>query len=216
MPDGSRKTRFDALPEDIRRSLTQLKTSLDQFIMEPEQRESPLSDRDYQELIESRVRENLRVERRWRIGIGITIVVGLLAVFLQVSRQDNRIAGFEPLAIEVSQRPYINNLATPFAQAQRLVIEGTAFGSSPGSVELYYRASAGTALDDQDQRTGTQTVTMILQGERIEEWTESEIIVTTTQAQRRQLLESIGASNFGNLVPYIRVVTAGRQRSPVW
>ena len=61
------------------------------------------------------------------------------------------------------------------------------------------------------------TRTIVLEGEQIQQWTENEIIVTTTPAQRAALLSDAGnARDFNALTPYIRVVTADGRRSNLW
>ena len=62
----------------------------------------------------------------------------------------------------------------------------------------------------------TRTATITLRDERIEEWTESQIIVTTTPGQRQVFLDSVGADDFAELIPYIRIVTVDGSRSPLW
>ena len=95
---------------------------------------SPLSDRDYQELIAHRVREALRLERqgirRWRFGIAITILAATLGLIgAQYRSFDTRFNVVEPLVEGYSQRPYVDGLETEFSQAERLVITGTAFAA---------------------------------------------------------------------------------------
>ena len=183
---------------------------------------SPLSDRDYQELIAHRVREALRIERqsvrRWRLGSAITISVGILGlVGAQYRGFDQRFDLVEPIAEGYAQRPYVDGLETEFSQAERLVISGTAFGSALGSVELFYKRSISDAFGTVDNLTEeTRSATITLRDEQIEEWEENRIIVRTTMNQRDVFLESVGAEDFGGLIPYIRVVTADGRRSPLW
>lgn len=183
---------------------------------------SPLSDRDYQELIAHRVRDALRQERqsvrRWRLGIGITLLAALLGLLgVQYRNFDSRFEGFEPVVQGYAQRPFVDGLETEFSQANRLVITGTAFGSERGGVELFYKRSISDSLAGDADVTGeTRSATITLQNERIEQWTKTQIIVTTTPEQRAVLLESIGADGFEGLIPYIRIATADGRRSPVW
>jgi hypothetical protein len=174
-------------------------------------REAIRSDRDYQELIAHRVREAIRLERqsirRWRFGIAITILVATLGLIGAQYRSLER----------YSQRPYVDGLETEFSQAERLVITGTAFGSSRGSVELFYKLSiSNSPAGDTASTAETRTATITLRDERIEEWTESQIIVTTALGQRQVFLDSVGADDFAELIPYIRVVTVDGRRSPLW
>ena len=107
-----------------------------------------LQDRDYQELIERRVHDAIRFEneksRRFWIGIAVGILgptVALLVWYLGtvVYQQEFRIV---PIVQQYEETPFVDSLATPFSEAERLTITGRAFGSEGaegGGVELFYR-----------------------------------------------------------------------------
>ena len=118
----------------------------------------------------------------------------------------------------LTERPYIEGLETLFEEAERLIIVGRAFGESPGSVELFYELPISDSFEDEMNERASQnrSTTITLRGDRIEDWTETQILVNTTPGQRRVLLASIGAEDFTNLIPYLRVVTADRRRSNLW
>lgn len=118
---------------------------------------------------------------------------------------------------ELKQRPYVAGLATDFEQAKRLVIVGTAFGSDAGSVELFYKVNTDVEELIGEESTGeTRTQTLYLSGESIEQWTDDQIIVSTTEHERQSLLDRVGKRDFENMIPYIRVVRADGARSSVW
>ena len=184
---------------------------------------SPLSDRDYQELVAFRVRESLRADRRWVIRMLITTlvaVVGSIAAAWNANRAANSASQNATSAndaavtsVEILEdRPYIDGLGAS-SDEHELIIEGTAFGSLPGRVELFYKLVFTDDLGCNETRTPTIT----LDGDRIRSWTETEIVVTTIDEQRNVFRKSVcNADDFDNLVPYLRVVTNDRRRSPVW
>ena len=181
--------------------------------------DSPLSDRDYQELIERRVREAIRLERqsirRWRLGIAVTALAALTGFVATTYRDLNgRFTPVEAVVEGYAERPYVDRLETPFVNADSLVIRGSAFGDSPGWVELFYKRTILEEADSDPRPTRSATVT--LTGSSIEDWTDERIIVNTTEEQRAIILESMDATDFQDLVPYIRVRTADNRRSPLW
>lgn len=180
---------------------------------------SPLSDRDYQELVAFRVRESLRADRRWVVRMLITALVAVAGSIMaawnanQAANSASEDATSANVAVETFEaRPYIDGLDGS-SDEQELIIEGTAFGLLPGRVELFYKLS----LVDDVNCDETRTPTITLDGDRIRSWTETEIVVTTTDEQRLVFRTGVcNAEDFNNLVPYLRVVTNDGRRSPVW
>ena len=173
--------------------------------MTEEQRPS-LSDAHYMELLERRVLNQIRLERQsfWRFWGVITATVSAAVVGTVLTHYIRTVG---PIVQQYEETPFVARLTTAYSQAERLTIVGRAFGDSPGElarVELFYRS-------------GTEdTSTIVLQGEQVAEWTDREITVTTTPEQRGSLLAEASAQDFGELTPYIRVVTADGQRSNLW
>ena len=171
-----------------------------------EQQRPSLLDANYQELIQRRVLDAIRLERQssrryW--GVIVTAILGTVVTVLVA--YFFRTVG--PIVQEYEETPYIARLATAFSQAGRLTIMGRAFGDSPGGqarVELFYRGDTG------------DTSTVVLRGQQVAEWTNRQITVTTTEEQRSLLLTEANAQGFGELTPYIRVVTADGRRSNLW
>lgn len=102
--------------------------------------------------------------------------------------------------------PFVVGMETEFASVERLIIVGTAFGWNAGQVELTYENRSG----------GTWSAVITLQEDRITEWTNSRITVTTTLEQQRTIREQLQVQNFSDVVPYVRVITAEGRPSPVW
>ena len=114
---------------------------------------------------------------------------------------------------ELARRPYVEGLETEFSQAERLVIVGTAFGSDPGSIELFYKKAPNVG----EELTGeTRTPTLYLPGESIDRWTDDEIVVMTIEEERQRMLDRVDEPDFADMIPYIRVVRADGTRSSVW
>lgn len=174
-------------------------------------------------LVETLVRANLRrtVYKMvgWLsatlIGVGVPIYIQYMQVDETLNLVSTESAESGRLVEQVADRPYIDGLATEFGEVDRLVINGTAFGENAGSVELFYKRSV-FGEDVQGAAGDSRSITITLVQERIESWREDQIIVTTTPAQQRALLASMELNTFDDLVPYIRIITAERRRSPLW
>lgn len=177
----------------------------------------PLTDNEMR-IVELLVQNEIRKGWRRRIAMALAIfsaAMGACTYYLGYVAQETE-RGVEEFVQEATDelldRPYVNGLDSDWSVADRLVIDGSAFGSIPGRVELYYKVF-GLGGDGTGE---TRTPTLSLSDESIELWTENMIIVTTTEEQRRVLLDRVDEPDFADLTPYIRVVRADLTRSPVW
>ena len=102
--------------------------------------------------------------------------------------------------------PFVVGMETEFDNVDRLIIVGTAFGPNAGRVELTYEHRTG----------GTRSVSITLKEDRITEWTNNRIKVTTTMEQQRTIQEQLQVEDFSAVVPYVRVTTAEGRSSPSW
>ena len=102
--------------------------------------------------------------------------------------------------------PFVVGMETEFGSVERLTIIGTAFGPNAGQVELFYENRSG----------GARSVAITLKEERIVEWTNSRITVTTTLEQQSRIREQLQVQDFSEVVPYVTVMTAEGRPSPVW
>lgn len=102
--------------------------------------------------------------------------------------------------------PFVVGMETEFGGVERLIIVGTAFGPDAGQVELFYENRSG----------GARSVAVTLKGDRIVEWTNSRITVTTTLEEQTRIREQLRVRDFGEVVPYVTVMTAEGRTSPVW
>ena len=82
----------------------------------------------------------------------------------------------------------------------------TAFGPNAGQVELFYG----------NRSSGARSVSITLKEDRIVEWTNNRIKVTTTMEQQRTIQEQLQVEDFSAVVPYVRVMTAEGRSSPIW
>lgn len=184
-----------------------------------------LSDRDM-ELIVRRVMEEIRrqrvLARRWRIGLVATLVTALVAsvaaMINEVEMLGHGVRGVQERVDVVEDRPYIEGMATPFNDAEHLVINGSAFGDEPGFVELFYKRTIVEIIPGAAQLDpgATRSPTVILSGDLVVSWTDEQIAVNTTPDQRRVILDRLRAEGFEDLIPYVRVVTAAGRRSSLW
>ena len=188
---------------------------------------SQLTDQQYQELIGLRVLDTLRTEhahsRRWMWGIMVAVIsvaIGILQI--QYSGLSQDYSGLSEDVEPFSARPYIDGISSAYSDLDEIIVNGTHFGTVPGSVEIYYkRRSDGTSAAGTPATVGTTSArtrsdTITFEGTQISSWIDQQIIVTPTPSQRNTFLTSIQADNFESLVPYIRVVIPDGRRSPVW
>ena len=122
-----------------------------------------------------------------------------------MSREQKTDSGYAVMLSKVGD-PFVVGMETEFGSVERLTIVGTAFGPNPGQVELFY----------EDRVRGTRSVAITLREERIVEWTNSRITVTTTLEQQSRIREQLQVQDFSAVVPYVTVMTAEGRPSPVW
>lgn len=186
----------------------------------------PLTDGDMKNVTMHVLAEISKRRRRW-VMMALAVLTAVASIQACIFNQrmaelvDQRVQETtEPIqeaTDELAQRPYVAGLDTEFSQADRLVIDGTAFGSEAGSIELFYKVIPSIGVPTEDGSLGeTRTQTLYLRGESIEQWTDEEIIVRTTEQERQRMLERVGEPDFADMVPYIRVVRADHTRSSVW
>lgn len=177
----------------------------------------PLTDSDTKAVV-ALVLVELSKRRQRRIVTAMAVLSAMASIPVYVLTQVWETTENQGVTIEeLRQRPYVAGLATDFHQADRLVIVGTAFGLDAGSVELFYKVNTDVEELMGEESTGeTRTQTLYLSGESIEQWTDDQIIVSTTEHERQSLLDRVGKRDFENMIPYIRVVRADGARSSVW
>lgn len=191
-----------------------------------------LSDRDM-ELIVRRVTAEIQrqrvLTRRWRMGLSATLIAAviatgaslyreLLSLYGQIQSVDRGVIAVEARVDNVERRPYIEGLGTPPSDPERLVINGSAFGDTPGFVELFYKRIIAEVMADvaPPDPGATRSPTIILSDDLVTSWTDEQITVETSAEQRRVILEGLGVQGFRHLQPFVRVVTATGRRSPAW
>lgn len=172
------------------------------------ERATVLSDRDYQELIAHRVHNQLDQNRKWRIGIRVTLAIGVTTILVAIAAAIISLAvevRSAADAVQVFENPSITSLDSPWNDPGRLEIIGRGFGARDGLVELYYQS-----VD------GRRSVSVFIGDAGIVEWSPNSIIAVTSQDQRNEILNSLGTDSFADLTPYLRVTTGSGQRSLVW
>ena len=185
-----------------------------------------LTDEDTKVIV-PRVLAELDRRRRKRIATAVTMAFATLSAAASIQtcflrervtevvsqRVQETTEPIQETTNELAQRPYVAGLTTEFFEADRLVIVGTAFGNATGSIELFYKKVPSGG----EEPTGeTRTQTLYLAGESIEQWTDEEIIVRTTEQERQRMLDRVGEPDFSDMIPYIRVVREDGTRSSVW
>ena len=110
-------------------------------------------------------------------------------------------------------RPYVDRLTVSPVNPTSFVIAGTGFGPARGGVELFYKLEVTGSLD---ANVETRSATVTLSGEQIMSWSDQELAVQMTDAQRDTVLSSIGQTDFRDMRPYIRVLTADGRRTSLW
>ena len=187
----------------------------------------PLTDDDTK-VVAARVLVELDRRRHRRIVTAMAVLSAVFSMLVYIitqvrGTQETQETQQEDIEVvtervdEVTRRPYVEGLATDFSEAARLVITGDAFGSDAGTVELFYMVNLDVEELMREESTGEmQTQTLYLRGESIEQWTDDQIVVSTTKQERQSLLEHVGKRDFGNMIPYIRVVRADERRSNIW
>lgn len=143
-----------------------------------------------------------RVQRLERLETNAEAVNRVVSV---LSRDKKTDANYAEMLSRVGD-PFVVGMETEFDNVERLTIVGTAFGPDAGQVELFYQNGSG----------GARSVTIILKEDRIKEWTNGRIKVTTTLEQQRTIQEQLQVQDFSAVVPYVRVTTAEGRSSPIW
>ena len=122
----------------------------------------PLTDTEMKTVV-ILVQDELRKSWRRKIAMALAIFSAAMAAYTYY------LGTIQEVTDELIERPYVAGLDSEWSAADRLVIDGNAFGSIPGSVELYYKVfrlgNGGTGE--------TRTPTLSLSGESIEMWTET-------------------------------------------
>ena len=161
-----------------------------------------------------RVRQQLRSERRWFIGIMTTVIAALLGALIglngQVSTVAEAVVPLEAAVAPLEGRPYVDDVV--HLHVERLRLRGTSFGTEQGEVEVFYKRSR--ALPNSGTPSRSDTVT--LSGGQVESWTDTEIVVRMTNNQIGTILDRLAAESLieDGLSPYVRVTTSEGRRSP--
>lgn len=161
-----------------------------------------------------RVRQQLRNERRWFIGIIATVTAALLGALIGLDGEVNTVAeAVEPLQAAVEPfegRPYVDEVV--HLEDERLRLRGTSFGTEQGEVEVFYKRSQAIPNPDAPSRSDTVT----LSGGQVEHWTNTEILLRLTDNQIGIILDRLAAESLReqSLSPYVRVTTSEGRRSP--
>lgn len=142
------------------------------------------------------------VEHVQRLEMSAEAVSRVVSV---MSREQKTDSAYAVMLSKVGD-PFVVGLETEFGSVERLTIIGTAFGPNPGQVELFY----------EHRVRGTRSVAITLKDDRIAEWTNSRITVTTTLEQQSRIREQLQVPDFSGVVPYVTVMTAEGRPSPVW
>ncbi|MCY3689116.1 MAG: hypothetical protein F4Y89_13095 [Gammaproteobacteria bacterium] len=199
------------------------------------ERPTVLSDRDYQELIASRVLDKLRSEqiatRRWRIGIGLALFVGIVTILVMwyLDFRDLR-EDVETISIG----PIVEGVDSLFSDLNRLEIVGFGFGESFGQAELYGQIEL--YYEPSGEFCRSSSLLLDAQAQSIVAWSDERIVARLMDDQRQEIMQSLFANCaeppfdlpqpmpnalanrevLNAIVPYISVITVDRRRSPVW